>query len=259
VRVLWSNRKIIALTTIVEMKKRYAGSTLGSLWLAFYPMLLLSMYLFIYLAVFKVKVSGIGTSFEYSLFVLAGIVPYLGFAEAVNNATVALSANRHLISNVLIPMEIIPVRMVGVALLTQCISLAILAFLMICIGKLSLAWLFLPVALLMEIFFLIGLGYILACLGVILRDVVQVVAVGTLFLMFISPIGYTTEMVPDALRWVLYINPLWYIVDSFREPMLYGRLPCWENLSLYFMITVFFFVAGCLMFKRMLTVVVDLS
>lgn len=260
VKTLYANKRIIMLTTFIEMKKRYAGSVLGAAWIFIYPALLLSMYLFIYQAVFKVKVTGIDSSFEYSLFVLSGIVPYLGLSEVFNSSTSVMAQNRHLITNVIVPMEIIPMRQVCMALVSQCASLCILMVLMIIAGgKVSIFWLYVPVMLFMEFLFLAGLAYIFAVLGVFLRDLSQLMGIITLFLLFVSPVGYTKEMVPEALRFVLYFNPVYYLVETFREPLLYGALPDMKLMLIYTALCLGLFFIGTVIFKKTLHTISDIA
>ncbi|EPR37139.1 ABC-2 type transporter [Desulfovibrio sp. X2] len=259
-KVLFDNRRIIALTTLIELKKRHAGSVLGPAWIIVYPALLLVMYLFIYLAVFKVKVTGIHSPFEYSLFVLAGIIPYLGFSEALNGSVLLISQNRHLIANVILPMEVLPVRLICIALVSQCMGLIILMT-MLCLGggMVSWAWLWIPPMLVLEFFFLAGLAYIFSALGVLLKDLTQIMAIVTLFLLFISPVGYTREMVPPQLRIVLYFNPVYYLVECFREPLLYGHSPSMEIMRIYIPLCGILFFLGGVMFKKTLHTLSDLA
>jgi len=258
-KTLWLNRRIVFLTTFIELKKRHAGSILGMAWIVLYPALLLSMYMFIYLAVFKVRVSGITSPFEYSFFVLAGIIPYLGFAEVLNGSVLLLSQNRHLITNVIVPVEILPVRLVCIALVSQAVSLIILMTMLLINGKFTIYWLWLPIMLGLQFLFLAGLAYIFAALGVLMRDLSQLMAILTLFLLFISPVGYTREMVPAALQFVLYFNPVFYLVETFREPLLHGRLPDLNLLLIYTALSFGLFTLGSIMFKKALHTLSDLA
>lgn len=259
-QILLKNKRIILLTTLIEMRKRYAGSILGAAWIFLFPALLLGMYMFIYQAVFKVKVTGIGSSFEYALFVLSGIIPYLGFSEVANSSASVMAQNRHLITNVIVPMEIIPVRQVCMALVSQCASLCILMLLLLFAGgKLSIYWAFVPAMIVLEFLFLVGMAYILAVLGVFMRDLAQVMGIITLFLMFVSPVGYTKEMVPAALQFVLYFNPVYYLVETFRDPLLYGTLPDLKLMSIYVFLCLGMFFVGGILFKKTLHTLSDLA
>lgn len=257
---LWGYKKIILLTTFIELKKRHAGSVLGPLWILLYPALLLSMYLFIYLAVFKVKVTGIASSFEYTLFVLSGIIPYLGFSEVLNGSSALLAQNRHLITNVITPAEVLPVRLVCIALVSQCASLLIYMIMLLLAGmKPCAAWLWALPMLGLEFLFLSGLAFIFSALGVLLKDLAQIMAIMTLFLLFVSPVGYTVEMVPENLRFLLYFNPLHYLVESFRGPLFYGRAPDIGLMRFYAPLCVGVFALGGILFKKTLHTLSDLA
>lgn len=256
---LWKSKRILMLTSYVELKKRYVGSVLGIGWVLLYPAFLLGMYMFIYQAIFKVKITGIDSPFEYSLFVLSGIIPYLGLAETLNASILSLSQNRHLIANVIAPMEIIPMRVVCVAMASQCMGLLILMAILLFSGSsISFYWLYVPFMLIIQFFFLCGLSFIFAIIGVVMRDLVQLMGVFTLFLLVVSPVGYTKEMVPEYLQNFLYLNPLWYMVESFRQPLLYGQLPDPFMLCIYLGATIFIFCLGGYLFKKALYFMRDL-
>jgi len=106
---------LLAAITRVEFQKRYAGSVLGVSWLVLQPALLLSVYLFVYLVVFKVRFPGF-SEMDFVVFVFAGLVPFLGTIEATNGAALSIKANMHLVKNVMLPTELVPVRTVPVAM-----------------------------------------------------------------------------------------------------------------------------------------------
>jgi lipopolysaccharide transport system permease protein len=257
--ILWANRRVLAMTTLVELKKRHAGSILGWAWVMFYPLLLLGMYLFVYQAVMKVRITGMSSSIEYSLYALAGIVPYIAFAEVLCSSISLLAQNRHLIVNVIVPPEIIPIRQAAMSMIVQGVGLGLIMLLAVTMGgRLSLAWLWLPPMLVLEFLFLAGLAFIFSALGVLLRDLAQVMPVLTMFLLFISPIGYTRAMVPDNLKAALWLNPLVYLVDSLREPLLYGRLPDPLQTAVYAGAALSVFWLGGLLFKKVIHTLNDL-
>ena len=110
IAVLIRHRGILVATTRVEFAKRYAGSFLGLFWVALQPLLFLGVYLFVYLVVFKVRFPGY-SELDYVLYVFAGLVPYIGFMEAISLGTVSIKQNIHLVKNVILPIDLIPARM----------------------------------------------------------------------------------------------------------------------------------------------------
>ena len=157
-------RQIFQATTIGEFERRYAGSVLGKAWIILYPALLLSIYLFVYIAIFRVRF-GVGGQLEYVVFVFCGLIPYIGFMESTVQSCVSIKQNIHLIKNVMLPIELIPARVVAVSMITQFISMLIILILTIINGTASWHLLWLPLVFVLQVIFLIGLSWILSCLG----------------------------------------------------------------------------------------------
>src|SRR5687768_15741903 len=124
-KMILDNWRLLASITRVELQKKYAGSVLGLAWVFLQPALLLCVYLFIYLIVFDVRFPGFST-FDYVLYVFCGLVPYIGFMEAVTTGALSIRQNIHLVKNVMLPIDLIPVRTVIVGMTSQFVSLALL-------------------------------------------------------------------------------------------------------------------------------------
>ena len=249
-------RKILVAITRVELAKRYAGSVFGMFWVILNPALLLFIYLFIYLVVFRVRFPGL-SSFEYVLFVFAGLVPYLGFMEATTTGTLAIKQNIHLVKNVMLPIELIPVRVVLVSMVSQFVSMGVLLMLITFNGYLSLHIFWLPLVVILQIMMLIGLVWVLSSVAMVLPDVGYFLNLAVLFLMFVSPIGYKPEMVPDGLEFMIYLNPISYMVQMYRDSMLYGQWPNPFVAFVYVVMCVGCFVLGGTFFRKFKDVLVD--
>ncbi len=222
-------RRVLLATTRVEFSKRYAGSVLGMLWYPLYSALLLCMYCFIYMVIFKQRLADFG-SYAYVLFIFSGLIPYLGFSEAIGIAASCIKANMHLVKNTIFPVELIPVRSVLVSLAGLAISLIVLV-LMILPSQLA-GWhlLYLPVPILLLLLFVLPVAWTVSALAVLIPDIVYMVNLLLLFFMFVSPIGYTLDQVPDSAHWVVLANPMSYLIESFRYALLGMRqLPMWTD------------------------------
>jgi lipopolysaccharide transport system permease protein len=249
-------RKIVWATTRIELEKRYAGSVLGGLWIVLQPTLLLSIYLFLYLVVFRLRFPGFSTM-DYVLFVFSGLIPYLGFMEAATNGCLVLRQNLHLVKNVMLPIELLPVRAVAVSLVSQMVSLVVLLLLLLIHGRASVHWLWLPVVLALQVMLLLGLIWILSVVGLIVPDVAPLLNLGLLFLMFISPIGFRPDMVPPALRPTLYLNPVFYLTETFRASLFYGRFPEGRVAVGYALLAAVAFFVGAAFFRRFRDALLD--
>lgn len=256
VSILRQNRRILAAITRVELAKRYSGSVLGLAWIGLYPVLFLGVYLFVYLVIFKMRFPGY-SQLDYVVYVFCGLVPYIGFMEAVNSGCHAVKQNIHLVKNVMLPIELLPVRYVLVSMVTQVVGMGVLLFLAAVNGSLSLHVLWLPAVLLLQIAFLAGLVWILSGLAVVLPDISYFVNLATLLLVFITPIGFKPEMVPQHLSFMVTLNPIYYMIEPFRYSLLYGEFPPLQTTIFFVAMCVLTFGVGAAFFRRFRNVLVD--
>ncbi len=254
--IIYRYRRLLASITRVELAKRHAGSVLGMTWVVLQPALLLSVYLFIYMVVFKMRFEGF-SSYEYVLYVFCGLVPYLGFMEALTTGGLAIKQNMHLVKNVMLPIELIPVRSVLVGMASQFVSIGLVLLMVAGDGALSWHVLWLPAVVLLQIIWLVGLTWILSSLTVALPDVTYFVNLFVFMLMFLSPIGIKPDMVPAGFRWVVYLNPIYYLTEMYRDSMLNGRWPQPSVLAIYVVMCVATFALGSAFFERFKGVLTD--
>lgn len=255
-KLIWRHRGILLATTRAEIEKKYAGSYFGLLWAVLYPACFLAMYSFLYLVVLQIRLPEF-SQFGFVLFVFSGLVPYLAFSEVATSSTVVIKQNIHLIKNVMLPIDLVPVRIVAMALVSQVISLALLIVLLLASGELAVSFPLIIVAVVIQTLFLLGLAWFLAALGVLLPDLSNFVNLLTLFLLFVSPIGYKPEMVPERAQWVLHVNPMAYMIDIVRGALLSGSAVSpwrWAAAALIAGLT---FVLGLAFFRRFKAFIVD--
>lgn len=221
--------RVLVALTLIESRRKYAGSVLGMLWYPTYSALLLGSYCFLYLVVFRMRFKELGT-YDYVLFAFSGLIPYLGFSEAVNSSASSVAQNLRLLKNAVFPIEFLPVKFVCAALFGLLSSLALLVVMIVPTSYAGWHFLYLPVAILALFVFSIMVAWTLSALVVVLPDVMQVVNIALLLLMFLSPIGYSLDMVPERVRVLVYLNPLTYLIEAFRYALLGTRfLPLWTD------------------------------
>lgn len=255
-RMILRHRSILLSVTRVEFAKRYSGSAFGLAWVFLYPALLLSIYLFVYLVIFKMRFPGY-SEMDYTLYVFCGLIPYMGLMESVTTGALSIKQNIHLIRNVMLPIELIPVRAVAVGLASQSVALVILFALALANDSLSIHLLWLPLILLLQALFLIGIVLVVSALAVALPDISYFVNLGVLFLMFVSPIGFKPDMVPASFAPMIYLNPVHYMTDAFRSSVLSNHIIDISNLGIYALICVLTFALGSAFFRRFKGVLVD--
>ena len=254
--LLVNYRKILSAVTQVELAKKYSGSVFGKLWIVLYPLLLLLIYLFVYMVVFKMQFPG-SSRMAYVLYVFAALIPYIGFSEAVTSGCVALRQNMHLIKNVMLPIEIVPARYVLVAVTSQVVGLALLFALIAGTGGLSFRLIAVPIVVGLQLAMLIGIVMILAPLALVLPDMAHFVNLAMLLLIFVSSIGFRPDMVPSVLSFVIYANPLYYMIDAFRWTFLKDHPFHAVSLSAYAVVSIGAFAMGSWFFMKFKNVLVD--
>jgi lipopolysaccharide transport system permease protein len=221
-RVLW-------VLTVIETRRKYAGSVLGLLWYPTYSALLLGSYCFIYLVVLRVRFKEFG-SYQYALFVFAGLIPYLGFSEAISTSTSSVRQSLALLRNAVFPIEFVPVKFVCASILGLLSSLAVLVVLVAPTRFFGWHLLYLPVAIAGLFAFCLMIAWTLSAATVILPDLAQLVNIALMLMMFVSPVGYSIDMVPPAVRFLVFLNPLTYLIEAFRFAVLGIRdIPLWSD------------------------------
>jgi lipopolysaccharide transport system permease protein len=241
-----------------DIRARYVNSVLGLSWGIIVPLCLLLLYTFVFSYVLKVRLGGSGTSGSFAVYLFCGMLPWLAFAEGVTRATSVVLEHAHLIKRVVFPSEILPAFVVLSALVTEFVGLAMLLTGLGLFYR-SLPWtvLLLPFVIALQAMLTLGLGWLLATLNVFLRDVGQLLGLGITLAMFLTPIFYPAEMVPDRFRWVLTFNPLYYLVEAYRALVLEQRFPATADIAILAGVAVSAFVLGHWVFQRAKPVFVD--
>jgi homopolymeric O-antigen transport system permease protein len=248
-RVLWT-------LTLIECRRKYAGSILGLLWYPLYSMLLLGSYCFLYLVVFRVRYRELGT-YEFVLFVFSGLIPYLGFSEAVSTSLGSVKANLALLRNAVFPIELVPVKHALAAMVGLLSSLAVLLFMILPTPSSGWHLLYLPVPLASLLFFTLGVIWILSAVAVVVPDIAQLVNIALLLFMFISPIGFTVDSVPSRMRALVYLNPMTYLIEAFRFALIGLRVsPAWFD-GAFLGVSIALALAAATFFRRMSPVFSD--
>lgn len=223
---------------------------IGSLWVVLFPLLQLTVFAVLYTVIFKIRPSGL-TEWGYVVLVFSGLVPLLAFSETLVSTSSSLSSNKALLLNTVFPAELIPVR---VALASQIAGLAGLLITVIVAAVAGRAnpmtLIALPLAWLLLFMFVLGLGWILSLLSLVAQDIQHGLGLVTMLVMILSPFAYTPEMVPVALKPLLYINPLSYYVLIFQNLICYGEWPSLPIVLVAVFLSTVSFLGGFFVFQK---------
>lgn len=237
-----------------ELRVKFKGSVLGLGWTLVYPAVLLAVYTVVFSVLWKVDVGA-----PYPLFVFSGLVVWVFFSAALQSASRSLLANTSLIKKVRFPRQLIPLAVVGTHLVTLLVMLAVLIPVNVALlpETRDTAWIALPLALAL-VGLTSGLSLAVACLNVLYRDVEHLITALLLPWFFLTPILYTFEALPGAVRenaalvaaihWGNFLVPM---VEAIREPLVFGRMPAAGDVAYACGSAVAALALGAFVFRRL--------
>ncbi|WP_232444594.1 ABC transporter permease [Burkholderia ubonensis] len=221
---LYGHRNLIFVLTVREILGRYKGSVLGLFWSVFQPILMLTVYSFVFGVIFRSRwPGGTGSQAEFVLILFAGLLVFNVFAECLNRSPVLILSNVNYVKRVIFPLEILPVVTTAVAMFHLFVSFVVwLLCYVVAIGVPSVYVLLFPVALLPLIFLSLGVAWFLSAFGVFVRDTAQITGLVTTVLMFMTPIFYPEQSVPAKFRAFVGLNPLVPIIEQVRKVLMWN-------------------------------------
>lgn len=226
-RVGWRHRRLILRLARRKIETRYRGSMLGSLWTLLQPLLMLAVYTFVFGTVFQSRWQLEGSAqTPFALVLFAGMIFYSVFAECVTEAPTLMTSNQTYIKQVLFPIEVLPWVSLAAALFGFAVNMALLlVFLVALVGLPPGSALAAPLLLVPLLLLTLGASWMLSAAGVFLRDLSQIAGIFTTTLLFLSPIFYPAERIPEAFRPLYSVNPFVPLIEDFRAALFEGRLP----------------------------------
>ncbi|MGH7450944.1 MAG: ABC transporter permease [bacterium] len=204
----------------------YAPTVLGLGWTVLQPLLQLSLYTVVFSVILQVKFrphDGAGGSILYDL---CGFLPYMALNEGIQRACHSLVENRNILRKTIFPAEVLPAMAVVSAAVKEGIGLVLLIGMAFGFGVRPSAWIaFLPLLMLLRLTITLGLAWLVSVLKVFISDMSQVLELILMAWMFLTPIFYPVDKVPEGLQWLLQINPLFHLAAAYRAVVLEGRSP----------------------------------
>lgn len=217
---LWAYRELFQVLARRDISVRYKQTVIGAAWALVRPILTMIVFTVIFGRIAKLPSEG---DAPYALMVFAGMLPWSFFSTAVTDASNSLLANSNLISKVYFPRMIVPFASVMVALVDFAIALVVFAGLMIAYRyPLTLNVLLLPIFIALAFALSLGIGLFISALNVRYRDFRHIVPFLVQLGLFVSPVGFSSSVIPEQWRLLYALNPLVGIIDGFRWALLGG-------------------------------------
>jgi lipopolysaccharide transport system permease protein len=246
-----------AQTTLVfsfakrELLGRYKGSALGIAWAVLTPVVMIAIFTFIFAGIFGARFNPNQSHWDYALYLFCGLLPWSMFQESVQQSATTIVTNSNLVKRVVFPLETLPAAQVFAALGNQLFAtVALLVATIIIRQRLELTALWLPILLIPQLLFALGAAWLIASLGVYLRDIAQGMTLLLMAWMYLTPIIYPESIVPERFRPFIDLNPFTSLVRNYRHIFLDGLAPDWRGLVYFTTISTIVFIFGYWWFAR---------
>lgn len=249
-RSQWS---LIGQLTKRSIAGRYKGSVVGGGWSLITPLLLLGVYTFVFGIVFSARWGekpemGMG---GFAIFLFSGLMVHAVLADCINNAPRLIVNNVSYVKKMVFPIEILAWVTVGGALFHLGISLLVLIGAQLVMSQTFVWTVFLfPVVFAPLVLIAVGLTWLLAAVGVYIRDISQITGLISTALLFLAPVFYPISRIPEAYQPWLYLNPLTFVIEQGRRVLLLGEQPDWLGVGLYTLVGLTVAQAGFWWFQR---------
>ncbi|MBI3411950.1 MAG: ABC transporter permease [Planctomycetes bacterium] len=253
--VLFQHRTLTLEMARREILDRYAGQVLGVLWMVGHPLIQVAVYIFIFQVVFQVRIGASADNpMDYTVYLLSGLLPWLAFQESMTRGTLVIVGNSNLVKQVVFPLEVLPVKNVLACWATQLIGTALLlAYMVITTGGVPWTIVLLPVLWAAQCLAMIGVSCLLGAVGAYFRDMKDLIQVFCVVGVYLMPICYLPQWVPEVLRPFLYLNPFSYMSWCYQDVCFYGTVAHPWSWPIFLVGSGVVFVLGFSAFRRLKT------
>lgn len=253
INTLFNSRKLVWTLAKNDFKTRYAGSALGIVWAFIQPLVTILVYWMVFQ--FGLRSSSPVEGTPFIVWLTAGMIPWLFFNEALMNATSCFVEYSYLVKKVVFKISILPLVKIFSSLFVHAVFVGFVTLLCIIYGTIDgLEVLQLIYYMICVVTLVVGLSFITSALNVFLKDFAQIISIILQVGMWATPILWPSTIVPQHLKFILTVNPMYYVVDGYRDAFTCNGIWFWDKgfQTIFFWgLTIAFFVVGANIFKRM--------
>jgi lipopolysaccharide transport system permease protein len=242
---IYRHRALAEILVGRELKARYRGTLLGFLWSFANPLLMMCIYVLVFAVYMRVDIK------NFAVFLLCGLLPWSAFVAGLTEGMASIIGNGNLIKKVHLPTEVFPFVSVASSMVHFLLSIPVLLIMLLVSGiPLSPYLLFFPVIFLLQFFFTFALALILSSFAVQFRDLMHIVPNLVLVWFYLTPIVYAPTMVTDRYRVFIYLNPLTWLIEAYRDIFLNFRVPSLGWLSAFALTSALLMALGMWLFNK---------
>lgn len=244
---LWNYREMIYSLVRQDLRGRYKGSVLGFLWTFINPLLQLAVYTFVFSVVMPNNIE------KFYLYLFVGLVPWLFFSGSMTGGAACIMAQKDMVKKIYFPREVMPISYVTSGFVNMLFSFIVIFVVILFsgIGINPIACLCLPAVMVVEYIMALGGAMVTSALTVYFRDLEYILGIVTMAWMYMTPVVYSIEMVPERLRPLLNLNPMTPVINAYREILYYKQIPEFENLVWALVLGLIVLGIGILVFNKL--------
>lgn len=250
---LYKRRWLIKYLVQRQLASSYRSSYLGLVWTFLSPLIMVALFTLVFSEMLGLRfreVTG-DSALNFGLFLYCGLLPYLAWAQALNQGVRVISRNRGLVESVIFPLEILPLTSVVTALIQSFLGVPALMLVLVLLEQ-RLEWtaLLLPLVMVPQLLFTLGISYLMAIAGTYVPDISETLRGVVRATFFITPIIWPPERIPENFRFLVDYNPLAFLVEAYRNLILDGKLPDGMATFYFSLFALALFVVGFAAFNR---------
>jgi lipopolysaccharide transport system permease protein len=251
IRSIVRRRALVLEMARRELTDMHAGQAAGVVWLAVHPLLLFAVYAFLFTVVFRVRIGDRGPS-DYLVYLFAGLAPWLLTQDVMSRAAHVMTSNISIVKKVMFPVEVLVAKTLTSSLAVQLVLICcVLLYIVGARLSVPLTFLILPVLFLLHLMLLWGLSLLLAAMTPYFRDIPELVRVFVTVNIYLMPVMYLPDMVPNSLRFALNVNPFSSLIWCYQDVLYFGAIVHPGAWIMLVFLAVAMLAAGSYVFARL--------
>lgn len=243
---LYDYRQLLKSNVQKEIRGKYKGSFLGVLWSFVNPLLMTLVYAIVFPFILR------GAQPHYTTFIVVAIIPWTWFTYTIAQGTSTILVNGGIIKKVYFPRMILPISIVTSGLINFLISCLIIGIFLICSGV-GFSWhlVLLPIIIVIQYILQLGLILMTSAINVFIRDAEYIITFIVSMVFYGTPILYSVDLFPAQYHWILHLNPMATLVESYRDVFFYHAIPNMRLLGIVGIVSIIVFFIGIIVFKKL--------
>lgn len=247
IKEIYSYRQMIYSLVRRDLRGRYKGSILGFLWTFINPLMQLVIYTVVFSTILQSNID------KYYLFLFVALIPWIFFSSALTGGASAITSQQSMVTKIYFPREVLPIAYVTSCFVNMlyCFIVVFVVVLVSGVGVNFVAILFLPLVMVIEYVMALGIALISSSITVYFRDFEHISNILSMAWIYLTPVMYSIDIVPEDLKHIFYMNPMTSIIMAYRDILYYTKIPNVETLVSAILFGIITLLIGVLLFGKL--------